>query len=80
MARKSKTLHDLHAEAGSLAAQALNVFHAVAEDLHRAALSHHEVADQAQEVADQHLALVASAREAADQATRQAQAVSNLVK
>lgn len=79
MARR-KTLNDLHAEASALAANALNVFQAVSDDLHRAALSHREVADLAQTQADQHLALAAAARDAADTATRQAEAVSNLVK
>lgn len=79
MARKSKTLHDLHAEAGSLAAAALNVFHSVADDLNRAALSHQAVADQAQEQIDQHTALRDAAAAAADNAVRQAEAVRTLV-
>lgn len=79
MARKTKTLHDLHAEAHGLAAAALNVFHAVADDLNRAALSHQDVADRAQAEIDQHTALRDAAKTAADNAARQAEAVRTLV-
>jgi hypothetical protein len=78
MARK--TLHDQHAQAGSLAQRALNVFHSVADELRRAADVHRQVADAAQAQVDEHVALRDSANAAADEAARQAEAVASLVK
>jgi hypothetical protein len=77
--RKQQTLHDLHAQADRVASAALNVFHSVVDDLHRAALAHEQVADDAQAQIDNLTALRDAAKVAADQRTKQAEAVANLV-
>jgi hypothetical protein len=77
--RKQPTLHDLHDQADRVAGAALNVFHSVVEDLHRAALTHQQVADDAQAQIDNLTALRDAAKVAADKRTKQAEAVANLV-
>jgi hypothetical protein len=76
--RKTRTLHDIHADATEFAAGALSVFQTVAHDLHLAAEIHSGVAEQAQAEADKHAALAASAKEAADKSKRQAETVAKL--
>lgn len=73
------TLAEIHAAAELRASQALNLFHAIAGDLHAAAEQQADVAAQAQDQINQLTALRDAAAAANAAKVRQAQAVVQLV-
>jgi len=79
MARKTKTLHELHSEAEANAERAVAVYLSTADALNAASLSHQTVADQAQAEIDRHTALRDAAVAAANKRAAQAEAIAKLV-
>lgn len=77
--RKQRSLHQLHAAAHAVGQDALSVFHAVADELERAADQHSTVADEANQQAKEMVVLRDSAADAAAKAAAQADAVRSLV-
>lgn len=77
--QNERSLGHQHAAAHALAQKAANVFHAVADDLERAAKEHEAVASEARAQAKDLLALCDSATEAAKKTASQASAVRSLV-